>query len=361
MAARRRRARAGRARARGDGHHRPRGGVRDRPGAGAGADRQARARPGRGESLLVLLDENGRADGRRRRRRDGAGAIGTVLPPAARRSSTLATGRAERIPDLAGRAFHGFEPLRGRRAVRTGGSARLPRQGARGGRRLRPAGRPSRSRPRTSTCSAPSRQARRSRSPPRSRWRPSASAIRFARPRRSASAGPASCTTRRFRSWARSRWASRSAPGGAARGARGPSTGPLEQIDVAQRPPGPHHRAPARGARRARASCPPLEALLRSGLDHSGLDIDARIDLASEVESRSVEIESTLYRLVQEALTNVVEACGGRARHVEIVENDDTVSLNVTDDGRGFDPAAARTAASGSSACGSEWRWSAAG
>jgi chemotaxis family two-component system sensor kinase Cph1 len=50
------------------------------------------------------------------------------------------------------------------------------------------------------------------------------------------------------------------------------------------------------------------------------------------------EIETTLYRVVQEALTNVVKHAG--AEHVSVVlgRRDGGVSVVVEDDGRGFIP-----------------------
>jgi signal transduction histidine kinase len=87
---------------------------------------------------------------------------------------------------------------------------------------------------------------------------------------------------------------------------------------------------------------PALEALLARIKATSGLDIDTRLDLAF-AEGRAptrleAEIESTLYRLVQEALSNTVKHA--RAEHVtlELVERDGFVTLEISDDGSGFDP-----------------------
>ena len=90
-----------------------------------------------------------------------------------------------------------------------------------------------RSRPTTSTCSAPSRRARRSPSPPPSRSRTSAAARRSRRRSRSAAAGRASCTTRRFRSSARSRCSSRAPASRASRRRSSPAVDQaIDQIQL---------------------------------------------------------------------------------------------------------------------------------
>ena len=52
------------------------------------------------------------------------------------------------------------------------------------------------------------------------------------------------------------------------------------------------------------------------------------------------EVEEQLYRLGQEALANVVKHARASSAMVHIAANDDTVTVEVHDDGRGFDPAA---------------------
>jgi signal transduction histidine kinase len=52
------------------------------------------------------------------------------------------------------------------------------------------------------------------------------------------------------------------------------------------------------------------------------------------------EVEEQLYRLGQEALANVVKHARASNATVRIAVNDDTVLMEVSDDGRGFDPAA---------------------
>ena len=52
------------------------------------------------------------------------------------------------------------------------------------------------------------------------------------------------------------------------------------------------------------------------------------------------EVEEQLYRLGQEALANVVKHARASSATVRIAVKDDTVLIEVNDDGRGFDPAA---------------------
>ena len=48
--------------------------------------------------------------------------------------------------------------------------------------------------------------------------------------------------------------------------------------------------------------------------------------------------ELSIYRIVQEALTNVVKHAGPASVHVEIRDEADALVLEVNDDGRGMSP-----------------------
>ncbi len=52
------------------------------------------------------------------------------------------------------------------------------------------------------------------------------------------------------------------------------------------------------------------------------------------------ETEAQLFRIAQEALTNVVRHASAQSASVALTVDDDSVTLTVTDDGDGFDPAA---------------------
>ena len=66
-----------------------------------------------------------------------------------------------------------------------------------------------------------------------------------------------------------------------------------------------------------------------------GLPVVVEAELA---ERPPIEVEETLYRIAQEALHNVVKHAGARQVRLEIGRVPDGVRLQVTDDGRGFDP-----------------------
>ena len=87
---------------------------------------------------------------------------------------------------------------------------------------------------------------------------------------------------------------------------------------------------------------PALEALMSRTTATSGLEVSARIDLASDggrAPTRlSGEIESTIYRLVQEALTNVVKHAEADRAWVEVTEDQQEVTVTVRDNGTGFNP-----------------------
>jgi signal transduction histidine kinase len=87
---------------------------------------------------------------------------------------------------------------------------------------------------------------------------------------------------------------------------------------------------------------PALEALISRTTATSGLEISSRIDLASNggraPRPLTAEMESTIYRLVQEALTNVVKHAEANRAWVEVSEDEQQVVVTVRDNGTGFDP-----------------------
>ncbi len=94
-----------------------------------------------------------------------------------------------------------------------------------------------------------------------------------------------------------------------------------------------------------------VEALAERATRH-GIEVDVSIDLGHErvlgrggdgevaLERHIPELETAIYRIVQEALTNATKHGGARRAVVEIHEDGDTVHVEVRDDGAGFDPAA---------------------
>lgn len=72
------------------------------------------------------------------------------------------------------------------------------------------------------------------------------------------------------------------------------------------------------------------------------LELDLHVDLAFEAgrsEHRMpAELETTVYRVVQEALTNINKHSGASRAVVEVVEDGSVLTVRIRDDGSGFDP-----------------------
>jgi signal transduction histidine kinase len=85
---------------------------------------------------------------------------------------------------------------------------------------------------------------------------------------------------------------------------------------------------------------------LVAALSKQASALSVREGLAIEVDGPGerlpigAEVEEQLYRIGQEALANVVKHARASSAMVRIAATDDTVSIEVSDDGRGFDPAA---------------------
>jgi signal transduction histidine kinase len=80
---------------------------------------------------------------------------------------------------------------------------------------------------------------------------------------------------------------------------------------------------------------PALERLVRTFEERSG--IRAAVEATHADERLPPEVETVLYRLVQEALTNVVKHAGATSVGVLLARRDGGVSAVVEDDGRGFE------------------------
>ena len=90
---------------------------------------------------------------------------------------------------------------------------------------------------------------------------------------------------------------------------------------------------------------PALERLVATFEERSGISTELQATLGAE--RLPPDVETALYRLVQESLTNVVKHAG--ARHVSVVlgRREAGVNIVVEDDGRGFSPADVRPDALG--------------
>ena len=81
---------------------------------------------------------------------------------------------------------------------------------------------------------------------------------------------------------------------------------------------------------------PAIERLLSTVAEQSGLVVDLQSQLGQE--RLPTDAETTLYRITQEALTNVVKHADAERVTVHLSRSDGLVRLVVQDDGAGFDP-----------------------
>jgi signal transduction histidine kinase len=87
---------------------------------------------------------------------------------------------------------------------------------------------------------------------------------------------------------------------------------------------------------------PALRALMQRVAVAHGLQVEGEIELASEDGGEAgrlePDMETAVYRVVQEALTNVTKHSGAERVHVAVGETAGRVTVEVRDDGAGFDP-----------------------
>jgi NarL family two-component system sensor histidine kinase LiaS len=67
-------------------------------------------------------------------------------------------------------------------------------------------------------------------------------------------------------------------------------------------------------------------------------EIPAEVHVRGEREA-PLQVEQALFRVVQEALANVARHSGAKRAEVDLIYTANTLTLRVSDDGRGFDPA----------------------
>jgi signal transduction histidine kinase len=84
---------------------------------------------------------------------------------------------------------------------------------------------------------------------------------------------------------------------------------------------------------------PAIETLASRSGDVAGFDVSTDVALDERVRL-SADTESTIYRLVQEALTNAAKHAGAERVQVSVARSNGTVEVVVEDDGEGFDPTA---------------------
>ncbi len=85
-----------------------------------------------------------------------------------------------------------------------------------------------------------------------------------------------------------------------------------------------------------------IEGLVEQQATSGELEIDAEVDLpvghTTDPMRLEPELESTLYRVIQEALTNVVKHSGAERVRLVLREAEERIEILVRDDGCGFEP-----------------------
>jgi two-component system, NarL family, sensor histidine kinase DevS len=89
---------------------------------------------------------------------------------------------------------------------------------------------------------------------------------------------------------------------------------------------------------------PALERLAHTFAEQSGLSTTVEVSLERRL---APELETTLYRVVQEALTNVVKHAGAERVSIVVTTRDRQVVATIDDDGRGFAEGGVRDGALG--------------
>ncbi len=85
---------------------------------------------------------------------------------------------------------------------------------------------------------------------------------------------------------------------------------------------------------------PALERLAEAFGEQSGIAVDIQTNLDSQ--RLAPEVETALYRIVQEALTNVAKHAEATRVSIVVTRRESSVTAVIEDDGQGFDPSSVR-------------------
>jgi signal transduction histidine kinase len=85
---------------------------------------------------------------------------------------------------------------------------------------------------------------------------------------------------------------------------------------------------------------PALERLTAAFAEQTGIEVD--LEAGALGERLPAEVETAIYRVVQESLTNVVKHSHAQRVSVLVMRADGRIKAVIEDDGKGFDPDAAR-------------------
>jgi two-component system, NarL family, sensor histidine kinase UhpB len=83
---------------------------------------------------------------------------------------------------------------------------------------------------------------------------------------------------------------------------------------------------------------PAIEAQLKRFSARTGIEV--RVSTEGEPETLPEDVQTAVYRILQEALANIGRHAGATAVSVEMEVEDERLELHIRDDGVGFDPSA---------------------
>jgi signal transduction histidine kinase len=88
---------------------------------------------------------------------------------------------------------------------------------------------------------------------------------------------------------------------------------------------------------------PALRGQVQAFIERSGIKAD--LDISGNVRRLSPDLETIIYRIIQEGLTNVSKHAGASATYIELTFENEALTVIISDDGHGFDVDAAMRAA----------------
>lgn len=80
---------------------------------------------------------------------------------------------------------------------------------------------------------------------------------------------------------------------------------------------------------------PAIRHYLKTRVESTGIEVKLTMDGLEE--RLAGDLETNLYRIIQESLTNVIKHARARNVEVELTRRDNEITLEINDDGRGFD------------------------
>jgi signal transduction histidine kinase len=81
-----------------------------------------------------------------------------------------------------------------------------------------------------------------------------------------------------------------------------------------------------------------LAVAIRRHTDEAAAGVPVEVDIPSTLAPLSPSVEAAAYRIAQEALANVARHADAGHTRLALTTNDDTLRMEIADDGRGFDP-----------------------